>query len=66
MPSIWARLSTSREVDTKLPVVLEVDAYDDRLNQDLNRSNVDPRDNLVYDFEVGFIILNDEVVTVGE
>jgi hypothetical protein len=55
-----------REVNPQLFVVLQVDAHDDRLDQDLDRPNVDLLDDLVDDFEVGFILLDDELVGVGE
>ena len=54
-----------REVDPELPGSLEVDADDDRLDQHLKWSLVDPLDDLIDDFEVGLVVLDDQEVAVG-
>ena len=52
------------EVHSKLPCSLEVDADDDGLDQDLERPPIDPLDDLIDDFEVGLIILDDQEIVV--
>ena len=59
-----AQVVDHAEVNTELRVVLVVHADDDRLDQDLDRPDVDSLDDLVDDLEVGFIVLDDQVIEV--